>query len=89
MLHVRSGSNKVCMLMCVKVDFCSQSAGNMESNEQFNWHKLHPLEDEGKKAWSPSCKVPSSPQTRGREREQNCHAGGRRLTEYFTSNFFF
>ena len=49
----------------------------MASNEQFNCFEFHPLEYEGKQVGSLSCKVTSSLHMRGREREQDCQAGGR------------
>ena len=59
------------------IEFCSQSASKMASNEKFNCFEFHPLEDNREQVGSLSREVTSSPQTRGREREQDCHARGR------------
>ena len=59
------------------IEFCSESASKMASKEQFNCSKFHPIEDEGQQVGSLSCKVSSSPQTRGIERAQDCQVGGR------------
>ena len=49
----------------------------MASKDQVNCFEFHPIEDEGQQVGSLSCKVSSSLQTRGREKEQDYQVGGR------------